>query len=156
MTASRRTAPPTRPTTCSSSELRRVAGSPTPCRAAGAAAAQAAFAWAAVAGMPARLAYDSRSVGGRRGDMRRRTRPAHRAVHRGRGTARVEIELELDIGADKLRLLGHVRPARRATVVVRVPPRARTTAATDEGGTFRVDELACRPFCVVVDGSSGR
>ncbi len=132
-------------------ELGRIAGLADPVPPGWAATAHAAFAWAAETGVPARLTYDSRSVGGRRGDIL--GGPAQRTVRftAGAGPARVEIELELDIGADKLRLLGHVRPARRATVVV-VSTAGRTTAPTDEAGTFRVDELACRPFCVVVEG----
>jgi hypothetical protein len=65
--------------------------------------------------------------------------------------ARFEVELELDIGADKLRVVGRIRPARRASVVA-VSTGGRAVAHADESGTFRVDELPRRPFCVLVDG----
>ncbi len=133
-------------------ELGRVAGVADPVPPGWAGTAHDAFAWAGVPGLEARLTYDSRSAAGRRGDVLLGG-PAQRTVRftAGAGPARVEVELELDVGADKVRLLGHVRPARRATVVV-VSTAGRTTVPADESGRFRIDELACRPFCVVVDG----
>jgi hypothetical protein len=134
-------------------ELRRVAGVADPVPPGWADAAHGAFAWATVPGVPARLTYDSRTAAsGGRGDVLF-AGPAERTVRftAGAGPARAEVELELDIGADKVRVLGRVRPGRRATVVA-LSTAGRTVAHADDSGTFRVDELPRRPFCVVIDG----
>jgi hypothetical protein len=134
-------------------ELRRVAGVADPVPPGWTDAARGAFAWAAVPGASARLTYDSRTAAsGGRGDVLL-TGSASRTVRftAGAGPARVEVELELDIGADKVQVLGRVRPGRRANVVA-LSTGGRTIAHTDESGTFRVDELTRRPFCVLVDG----
>jgi hypothetical protein len=134
-------------------ELRRVAVVADPVLPGWTDTAHRAFAWAALPGVPARLTYDSRTaVSSGRGDVLF-AGPAQRTVRftAGAGPARVEVELELDIGADKLRVLGRIRPARRASVVA-LSTGGRAVAHADESGTFRVDELPRRPFCVLVDG----
>jgi hypothetical protein len=134
-------------------ELRRVAGVADPVPSGWADAARGAFAWATVPGVPARLTYDSRTAAsGGRGDVLF-AGPAERTVRftAGAGPARAEVELELDIGADKVRVLGRVRPGRRATVVA-LSTAGRMVVHADDSGTFRVDELPRRPFCVVIDG----
>ena len=62
------------------------------------------------------------------------------------------LALELDVGADKLRLLGRIEPPGRAAVVL-AWPEGRWDGESGDDGTFRVDELPRRPFCVVVDGA---
>jgi hypothetical protein len=134
-------------------ELRRVAGVADPVPPGWADAAHGAFAWATVPGVPARLTYDSRTAASSgRGDVLF-AGPAQRTMRftAGAGPARAELELELDIGADKVRVLGRVRPGRRATVVA-LSTAGRTVAHADDSGTFRFDELPRRPFCVVIDG----
>jgi hypothetical protein len=134
-------------------ELRRVSGVADPIPPGWAEAAHGAFVWATLGGVSTRLTYDSRTAASRgRGDVLF-TGPAQRTVRftAGAGLARVEVELELDIGADKVRLVGHVRPGRRSTVVV-LSTTGRTVAHADESGTFRVDELPRRPFCVLIEG----
>lgn len=134
-------------------ELRRVAGMADPVPSGWTGTAHEAFGWATIPGLPARLTYDSRSAGSRgRGDALL-AGPAQRTVRftAGAGPARVEVELELDIGADKLRVVGRVRPGHHTTVVA-LSPGGRTTAQVDDAGTFRIDELARLPFCVLADG----
>jgi hypothetical protein len=134
-------------------ELRRVSGVADPIPPRWAEAAHGAFAWATLGSVPARLTYDSRTAASSgRGDVLF-TGPAGRTVRftAGAGPTRVEVELELDIGADKVRLVGSVRPGRR-TAVVALSTTGRTVAHADDSGTFRVDELPRRPFCVLIDG----
>ena len=134
-------------------ELRRVAGVADPVPPGWTEAAHGVFAWAAVPGDPARLTYDSRTAASSgRGDVLF-TGPAQRTVRftAGAGPTRVEVELELDVGADKVRVVGRVRPGRHTGVVV-LSTAGRTVAHADESGTFRVDELPRRPFCVLIDG----
>ena len=132
-------------------ELGRIAGLADPVPAGWVDTARAAFAWADLPGLPARLTYDSRSAGGRPSDALVGSAQRNVRFTAGAGPTRIEVEVELDIGADKLRLLGRLRPARRTSVVV-VSTVGRVPASADETGTFRVDELPCRPFCVLVDG----
>jgi hypothetical protein len=69
----------------------------------------------------------------------------------GAGPALVRVEVEVDVGADKIRVLGRVHPGRRAPVVA-VAGSGRTVAEADAEGGFRFDELPRRPFCVLVGG----
>jgi hypothetical protein len=133
-------------------ELRRVAGIADPVPSGWADAAHGAFSWAAVPGVPARLTYDSRTASTGRSDVLF-AGPAQRTVRftAGSGPARVEVELELDIGADKLRMVGRIRPGRRGSIVA-LSTGGRAVTHADDSGTFRVDELPRRPFCVLVDG----
>jgi hypothetical protein len=110
------------------------------------AAARASFAWAAVDAAPAPLVYDSRAaLGGRVGA--RALGPAPRELRFAAGSATVEVEL--DAGADKLRLVGRLAPG-RATSVVAVWPGGSAEARSDDAGVFRLDELPRRPLCLHV------
>lgn len=134
-------------------ELRRVASVADPVPPGWTEVGHGAFAWAKVPGIPARLTYDSRTAASSgRGDVLF-TGPAQRTVRctAGAGPARVEVELELDVGADKVQVVGRVRPGHRTTVVA-LSTAGRTVAHADESGTFRIDELPRRPFCVLIDG----
>lgn len=136
------------------SELRRAAGTADPPPPGWADAARAAHAWVALPGRPARMTYDSRSAAtGRRGPGAPGG-PAQRTVRftAGAGPARVSVELELDVGADKVRVVGRIRPGGPAAVVA-LSTGGRTAADADATGSFRFDELPRRPFCVVVGGS---
>ena len=129
-------------------ELHRVVGLADPVPDGWRSAAAGAFAWAAIDAAPTRLDYDSRAVpGGRAGGL---PGAAPREVRYVAGP--VAIALELDVGADKVRAVGRVTPARRVGVTV-LWPEGRRDEETDEAGTFRVDELPRRPLCVVVRGS---
>jgi hypothetical protein len=135
-------------------ELRRVAGLADPLPDDWAGAARAAFGWARLPGVPARLTYDSLPVSGAGasdvalGSAQRILRFTARAT-----PVRVGLEVEVDTGADKLRLVGRLWPARRAPVEV-VGVRGRTDAEADGAGLFHVDELPRAPFCLLVGGSS--
>ena len=61
------------------------------------------------------------------------TGPAQRTVRftTSAGPARVDVELELDVGADKVRVVGRVRPVRGTSVVV-LSTAGRTVAHADE------------------------
>jgi hypothetical protein len=113
-------------------------------------AATAAFSWAAVDAAAARLEYDARGLRGRRAHDHGLPGTEVREVRYVAGG--VAVALQLDLGADKLRLLGRIDPARRATLVL-AWPEGRWDGESDDDGTFRADELPRRPFCVVVDGA---
>lgn len=131
-------------------DLRRALGLVDPVPDAWRDAATDAFAWAAVDAAPARLEYDSRGLRGRRAHDQGLPGTEVREV---RYVARdVALALELDVGADKLRLLGRIEPPGRAAVVL-AWPEGRWDGESGDDGTFRVDELPRRPFCVVVDGA---
>ena len=132
-------------------ELGRVAGIADPVPADWAVAARDAFAWLHLPGEPARLTYDSQpGTDGGRGPI---AATAARTVRftAGAGASRVVIEVEVDRGADKLRVVGRIRPGRRASVVA-VTPTGRAPAEADAAGGFHVDELPRAPFCLLVGG----
>jgi hypothetical protein len=130
-------------------ELRRVAVLADPVPESWRAVAAASFAWAAIDAVPAQLAYDSRSARGGRVGTAQLSGAAPRELRYAAGA--LAVELELDVGADKLRVLGHVVPARRAEVVA-LWPDGRSEATTDDAGAFRFDELPRRPLCLHVTG----
>ncbi len=136
-------------------ELRRVAATADPVPAGWRETAMTSFAWTSIDAEPAQLTYDSRSephvatsIGG--DEVSGRAGPA-REVRYTRGS--LAIGLELDVGADKVRVLGRLTPGRTA-IVVALWPEGRAEATTDDGGTFRFDELPRRPLCVVVLGEA--
>src|SRR5262245_14240207 len=131
-------------------ELRRVAAVADPVPAAWRQAALDAVAWLALDGEPAALAYDSISSRERPLDGVRLTEVTMRelrySVHGGQA-----LDLELDVGVDKLRVLGQLVPARPAEVTVTWPGGQRVIQA-DERGVFHVDELPRGPLCFQVVG----
>jgi hypothetical protein len=132
-------------------ELGRVMTLADPVPASWRAAADAAFGWTAFAGVGARLAYDSH-LAGDAGDEG--TRPAGTVPRQLRYTAgTLAIELDLDIGADKVRVLGRVAPAASVAVVARWPW-GQAAGVSDDDGAFRFDELPRRPLCVSVGGDN--
>jgi hypothetical protein len=111
--------------------------------------AEASAAWLRLEGRPVELAYDlvsgrDQPVGGVQvaGLVWRELR----YELGGRG-----IELELEVGEDRVRVLGRLRPGRPAEVVA-VWPEGRRSAVADDGGQFHFDELPYRPLCFVVVG----
>lgn len=130
-------------------ELHRVVGLADPVPDDWRAAAAGAFAWASIDAEPTRLEYDSRAVPAGRAVGGGPPAVATRAVRYVAGSA--AIELELDVGADKVRVVGRVTPVRPVDVAV-LWPEGRRDETTDEFGTFRVDDLPRRPLCVVVGG----
>jgi hypothetical protein len=134
-------------------ELRRVVATADPVPAGWGDAAMSSFAWMSIDALPAQLAYDSRSGHRTNGGGGDGVPSPGAALRELRYTnASLAIELELDVGADKLRVLGRVAPARRAHVVA-LWPQGSDEAASDDSGTFRFDELPRRPLCVVVTGA---
>jgi hypothetical protein len=129
-------------------ELARVVALADPVPPEWAAAARAAFAWRAIAGAEARLDYDAEVVagsgkGGPPPDLARRQL-------RYTSGARA-VELDVDTGADKVRLVGRLVPAGQAEVVVHWPGGQRSTTC-DAAGGFGVDDLPTRPLCLLVAG----
>ena len=118
------------------------------------AAAREAFAWAAVGGEVARLVHDARSardgrVEGRLAGFAQRTL----RFRAGDGPRSTVLEIELDIGADKVRATGRLRPPGPAMVVA-MSSSGRVSAPAGPDGVFRVDELPRRPFCLLVTGET--
>jgi len=131
-------------------ELGRVMTVADPLPASWGAAAGTAFGWTAIGGVRARLAYDSHLADA----SDEGARPAGTVPRQVRYTAGLlAVELDLDIGADKLRVLGRVVPAARVEVVAHWPG-GRATAVSDDDGAFRFDELPRRPLCVSVGGDN--
>ena len=132
------------------SELRRAANVADPVPDAWQAVARQAFTWAAVDAQPATLVYDSYSV--RRGGIGTRGGgPVQRSLRftAGAPAAGVTVEIELDVGADKLRAVGRVRPVAPGAVAA-LTAGGRVDGDCDPSGEFRFDELPRRPFCLVV------
>jgi hypothetical protein len=130
-------------------DLRRIAAVADPVPASWRTAAEASAAWLRFDGEPGVLAYDSlagrdQSTGGVQiaGLAWRELR-----YHYGDDA----IELELDLGDDRVRVLGRLDPGRSADVAA-VWPEGRRVAVADDGGRFHFDELPCRPLCFVVAG----
>ena len=131
-------------------ELRRVAALADPVPHRWHEAATSSFAWVAIDAVPAHLAYDSRSARGGRVGGALPSGSAPREVRYVAGP--LAIELELDVGADKLRVLGRVTPSTRVDVVA-AWPEGRREATSDDSGTFRFAELPRRPLSVYVAGA---
>lgn len=112
-------------------------------------AATDAYVWASIGAAPGRLVHDTHAVRGD-GDHVPGWGTALRAVRYDAGTAAVD--LELDVGADKVQLAGRLTPA-RATEVTVLWPGGRRVVTSDEQGRFRAEELPRRPLCVVTAGS---
>lgn len=133
-------------------ELRRVAAVADAVPAAWRETAAASFAWTSIDAVPAQLTFDSHSPDAA-------ATSGNAAVSGRAGTARevrytagsLAVGLELDIGADKVRVVGRLAPA-RAVAVVALWSDGRAEATSDEGGRFRFDDLPRRPLCVVVLG----
>jgi hypothetical protein len=130
-------------------ELRRVAALADPVPDAWRDVARAGFAWATIDAAPAQLTYDSRSSRGERLGGGPLSGAARQLRYLASGPLGVEVEI--DVGADKLRVLGRLVPARVAEVVA-LWPGGRREAVSDAGGTFRVDELPRLPLCLHVCG----
>jgi len=131
-------------------ELRRVAALADPVPAGWREAAVDAVAWLALDGEPAALAYDSISSRERPLDGVRLTEVTMRELrYSARGGQ--ALDLELDVGVDKLRALGQLVPGRPAEVTVCWPGGQRVVQA-DERGVFHIDELPRCPLCFQVGG----
>lgn len=112
--------------------------------------ALAGFDWLTLDAEPAEVAYDSiedvhRPLGGPMagaGAERRRVR------FEARGVA---VEVEVQVTADAVRLLGRVTPC-GTTRVRAVLPAGEQVAAAGEGGTFRFEELPRGPVSLLVEG----
>ena len=128
-------------------ELRRVATLADPVPEAWRPMAEQSFGWASIEAVPAQLAYDSRAEAPGGDGRAHAAGTVPREVVYSAGA--LAIELELDVGADKVRLLGHVVPARSAAVRV-LWPEGHAETTCDDSGAFRVDELPRRPLCVHV------
>jgi hypothetical protein len=123
-------------------ELRRVRALADPVPDAWLRAAVASLGWQDIDAEPAALAYDSLSG------------PASHAVRELRYAAGAAgLSLELDLNADRLRVVGEVTPA-AAVEVVAVWPEGQLATTSDDGGAFRFDDLPRRPVCFVAAGES--
>jgi hypothetical protein len=131
-------------------ELRRAAAVADPVPESWRAVASGSFVWAAIDAVPAQLSYDSRAASaGRVGGT-----PAGAALREVVYSAgSLAVELELDVGADKVRLLGRLVPSRRVAVVA-LWPEGRSETVSSDDGAFRFDDLPRRPFCLHVLGDA--
>jgi hypothetical protein len=130
-------------------ELRRLVALADPVPAAWREVAEACGAWLAIDGEPAVLAYDSVSGRERLFDGVRLGAITLRELRfSGAGG---DIDLEIDVGGDRVRLLGRLSPPRPAEVTVAWPTGCQVMAA-DDRGTFHADDLPCQPLCLVVAG----
>jgi hypothetical protein len=130
-------------------DLRRLAVQADPVPAGWGVAARAAVAWLALDGEPAALAYDSVSGRERPLDGVRLQAVTMRELRYAVGER--AIDLELDVGSDRLRVLGRLTPAREVEVTV-TWPEGRCVVTSDDRGVFHVDELPRRPLCLLVTG----
>lgn len=130
-------------------ELRRVLALADPVPDEWRADAGAAFGWARLDAAVAHLTYDSRALQGGRVGTALGTAATLRTVRFA--VLHLAVELELDVGVDKLRAFGQLRPARAAEIVVRWPE-GHVATTSDGEGTFRLDELPRRPLCLHVAG----
>lgn len=109
-----------------------------------------AFAWAAIEGDVARLVYDSQPAGrGRVDDHGSRASQRSLRYTAGVGSAAVTVEIDLDLGVDKARVTGRVRPVVPHAVVA-ITAHGRVAGDLGPSGAYRLDELPRRPFCLVV------
>jgi hypothetical protein len=129
-------------------ELRRVTALADPLPESWRAVAAASFAWAAIDAVPATLSYDSRTADIGRGGRAPLSGGAWREVVYSAGP--LTVELGVDVGADKVRLLGRVVVPARRSAVVALWPEGRSETVSDDSGSFRFDELPRRPLCLHV------
>jgi len=130
-------------------ELRRVVALADPVPDGWRAAAAGAYAWVATAAPAAHLAYDSRAEQAGEAGTAHGSGATLRTMRFGIG--HLAVELELDVGADKVRITGRVRPA-RAVEIVAMWPEGRVATTSDSAGVYRFDELPRRPLCLHVTG----
>jgi hypothetical protein len=130
-------------------DLRRLAGLADPVPAGWRVAARAAVAWLALDGEPAALVYDAVSGRERPLDGARLAPVTMRELRYEVGERAVD--LELDVGSDRVRVLGRLTPAREVEVTV-TWPEGRCLVTSDDRGVFHVDELPRRPLCLLVAG----
>lgn len=137
------------------SELRRLGGVADPVPDGWRAVARDAFAWTAIEADAAVLVYDSHTArrGRPAGDG---SGPALRSLRyrTGVGAAAVTVEIDLDVGADKVRVSGSVRPVAPHAVSA-LTTSGRVVGDCDPSGAYRFDELPRRPFCLVVGSPGG-
>jgi hypothetical protein len=132
-------------------ELRRVRALADPVPDAWLRAALASLGWQDIDAEPAALAYDSlsgrdpRQAGGQPGSQ------VVRELRYAAGAA--GLSLEVDVSADRLRVVGEVSPS-AAVEVVAVWPEGQLATTADDEGAFRFDDLPRRPVCFVVAGES--
>ncbi|HEY2997195.1 MAG TPA: sigma-70 family RNA polymerase sigma factor [Acidimicrobiales bacterium] len=129
-------------------ELRRLVALADPVPATWCDMAEAGMGWLAIEAEPALLAYDSAARRDAPGGP-----PVGSALREMRFTAGGDraIEVELDVGRDRLRVLGRVQPARAGEVVAGWPEGCHI-ALPDDRGEFHVDDLPRRPLCIHVAG----
>lgn len=130
-------------------ELRRLAALADPVPDEWRAAAEAGAVWLALEGEPSELAYDSVSARERPLEGVRLAGVTMRELRWSSGHQ--SVDLELDVGVDRVRALGRLSPARRAEVTAAWPEGYRVVLA-DERGLFHLDELPRRPLCFLVAG----
>ena len=136
------------------SELRRVGALADPVPDGWRGTARAAFSWAALDGEPAWIVHDARPASDGRGHGRLAAASQRTLRFRvGGGPSRPMVELELDVGADKVRATGRLRPPGAAVVVAMSADGHRSTPAGADG-VFVFDEMPRRPFCLVVTGDA--
>jgi hypothetical protein len=130
-------------------DLRRIAALADPVPASWRAAAEAGGAWLRFDGEPVERAYDS--VSGR--DQSTGGVQVAGVAWRELGYRYGDdgIELELDVGDERVRVLGRLSPGRSAEIAA-VWPEGRRVAVADDNGQFHFDELPCRPLCFLVAG----
>jgi hypothetical protein len=130
-------------------ELRRLAAAADPVPAGWWDDAGAAFGWHQIAAEPAALAYHALS--GRDPGLGR-VQLAGRVLRELRWTgAGREVAVEVDVGDERLRLVGTVSPA-AVVQVTAVWPDGHENVTTGEQGRFTFDDLPRRPMCLVVGG----
>ena len=131
------------------SELRRLVALADPVPAGWRRVAVACGAWLAIDGEPAVLAYDSVSGRDRPLDGARLAAVTMRELRFT--SAGGDVELELDVAPDRVRLRGRLTPARPAEITVAWPT-GRHDVAADDRGTFYADDLPRQPLCLLVGG----
>jgi hypothetical protein len=131
-------------------ELRRVVAIADPAPEGWRSAASAAYAWAAIDAAAAPLVYDSHAVRGGRVGTSHVTGATVREMRFAVGP--LAVELDVDAGADKVRVVGRVTPA-RAVEIAALWPEGRVATTSDDDGSYRFDELPRRPLCLHVTGT---
>jgi hypothetical protein len=129
-------------------DLRRIAALADPVPDSWRTAAEASVAWLRLDGDPGDLAYDSLSGRDQPTGVQIAGVAWRELRYRYGGDA---IELELDVGDERVRVLGRLDPGRSADVAA-VWPEGRRVVVADDDGRFHFDELPCRPLCFLVAG----
>ena len=130
-------------------ELRRLAAVADPVPPAWWDEAESAFGWHQIEAEPAALAYDALS--GRDPGLGQ-VQLAGRVLRELRWTgAGREVVVEVDVGDERLRLVGTVSPY-AAVQVTAVWPDGHENVTTGELGRFTFDDLPRKPLCLVVGG----